>query len=102
MFAIVKIGGKQYKVSPKDITTVEKLAGAVGDTVEFGDVLLISDEKKVKVGKPTVKGAKVSAKILSQEKGEKITVRRFKSKVRYRKTKGFRPEITKLEIIGIS
>ncbi|HLD24476.1 MAG TPA: 50S ribosomal protein L21 [Patescibacteria group bacterium] len=102
MFAVVTISGKQYKVSPKDIITVNKLEGVVGDTIELNDVLLVSNDKTVKVGKPTVKGANVSAKIIAQGKGKKITVRRFKSKVRYRRTRGFRPHETKLEILAVS
>lgn len=102
MFAVVKISGKQYKVTPKDIITVNKLDGSVGDAVTLNEVLLVSNDKTVKVGKPTVKGASVSAKILAQGKGEKLTIRRFKSKVRYRRTRGFRPYETRLEILAIS
>jgi large subunit ribosomal protein L21 len=100
MFAIVRIGNKQYKVAPKDILTVDKIQGSVGETVQF-DVLLMRGDKSVKVGKPIVKGAKVSAKILEQSKGEKIIVRRFKSKVRYRRARGFRPQLTKLEVTAV-
>lgn len=102
MFAIVKISGKQIKASSGDVITVNKLDGSVGDTVTFNEVLLVSNDKTVKVGKPTVKGATVSAKILAQGKGKKLTIRRFKSKVRYRRTRGFRPHETRLEILSIS
>lgn len=102
MFAVVKISGKQFKVTPKDVITVNKLDGSVDDTVTFNEVLLVSNDKTVKVGKPTVKSASVSAKILTQGKGEKLTIRRFKSKVRYRRTRGFRPHETTLEILSIS
>lgn len=102
MFAIVSIGNKQFKVQVKDIIVVDKLEGKVGDSLDFSDVLLVSDEKTVKVGKPNVKGAKVSAKILAQEKGEKIDIHRFKSKVRYRRARGFRSQLTRLEITHVS
>ncbi len=102
MFAVVKIGNKQYKVSPKDTIVVDLLGGAEGETLEFADVLLVSDGKKVSVGKPTVFGAKVTAKVLGNEKGEKVEIRRFKSKVRYRRHKGFRAQLTRLEITGIA
>jgi len=101
MFAIVRIGSKQFKVSPKDVLSVDKLDGEVGDEVKFTDVLLVNDEKKVHVGTPVVKGYVVTAKILAQEKGEKISVRRFKSKVRYRRHTGFRARLTKLEITSV-
>lgn len=101
MFAVVKIGGKQYKVAPKDIILVSKVDGKAGDTLEFSDVLLLSDDKKVSVGKPMVKGAKVTAKVVAQEKGEKVSIRRFKAKVRYRRHTGFRAELTRLEITDI-
>lgn len=102
MFAIIRVGNKQYKVTPKDVITVDLMEGEVGDTVELTDVLLVGDGKKVTVGKPQVKSMKVVAKILAHEKGEKIHVRRFKSKVRYRRHTGFRADLTRLEIVSIS
>jgi large subunit ribosomal protein L21 len=102
MFAVVAIGGKQYKVAQGDKVIVDKLAGSVGDTVTIDAVKLVSDGKSTKVGTPTVKGAKVTAKIVAQGKGEKIDVRRFKSKVRERRHVGFRPQITTLEIASIT
>lgn len=101
MFAVVTISGKQYKVSKGDVILVERLEEKVGDTITIPEVLLVSDEGKTKVGKPAIKGIAVKAKVLGQEKGEKINVRRFKSKVRYRKSTGFRPQFTKLEILSI-
>ena len=101
MFCVLSIGGKQYTISKGDVLEVQKIEGKVGDTLTFNEVLLLGDEKKTKIGKPTVKGAKVTAKITAQGKGEKIDVRRFKSKVRYRKSRGFRPMVTTLEILTI-
>jgi len=102
MFAIVEIQGKQYKVVKGDVISVERMEGKAGDAVSFDRVLLLHDDKTTKIGTPVVTGAVVKAKILAQEKGEKMEVRRYKSKVRYRKHIGFRPQITKLEIISIS
>lgn len=102
MFAIVRIGGKQYKVDKGNTIFVDRLGGKDGDVVKFDEVLLVSDDGKTKVGSPTVKGETVKAKILSQEKGEKIDVRRFHAKVRERKHRGFRALLTKLEILDIA
>jgi large subunit ribosomal protein L21 len=101
MFAVIKVGGKQYKVAPKDHIVVDKLVGDEGKDLVFSDVLLTSNEKKIKIGTPIVKGVNVTAKIIKQGKGKKIDVRRYKSKVRYRKGMGFRPQITELEIISV-
>lgn len=102
MFAIVKITGKQYRVSPNDILDVDHLLGDEGTDVEFKDVLLKDADGDVTIGHPMVSGASVKAKILKQFKGEKINVRRYKSKVRYRKSNGFRPVLTKLQILAIA
>jgi large subunit ribosomal protein L21 len=102
MFAVVVIGGKQYPVIKGETFTVDSQEGAVGDVLTFDRVLLTEDEGKVTVGKPVIKGAKVTVKILSQEKGEKLHIRRYKSKVRYRKSTGFRSHLTKLEVASIS
>jgi large subunit ribosomal protein L21 len=101
MFAVVQISGKQYKVKKGDIVTVDKVEGDVGTTLTLPDVFLVSDAGKTKVGSPKVAGVVVTAKVVVQEKGEKVEVRRFKSKVRYRKHVGFRPMQTKLEITAI-
>lgn len=101
MFAIIDIGSKQYKVRKGDRLSVDKLAGEGGKILVFDRVLLLSDGQKTKIGTPTVKGAKVTAKILAQKKGTKIDVRRFKSKVRQRRHIGFRPQVTELEILAV-
>lgn len=102
MFAIVEIQGKQFRVTKGAVLSVERMKGEVGDNVTFDRVLMVNDEKSTKIGTPTVKGTVVTAKILAQEKGEKLEVRRYKQKVRYRKHVGFRPKLTKLEIVSIS
>lgn len=102
MFAIVEIAGKQYKVTKGTKLVVDKLDGKNGDSVKFDRVLLLSGDKKTKLGNPTVKGATVAAKIISQQKGEKLHIRRFKAKVRHRRHIGFRPQETVLEIISVT
>ncbi len=102
MFAIIEISGKQYTVENGDTFDVDKIQGNVGDPVAMDSVLLIKDSKTTHVGTPIVKGAKVTAKILAQKKGEKIDVRRFKSKVRERRHIGFRPQLTTLQITAIT
>jgi large subunit ribosomal protein L21 len=102
MQAIIKTGGKQYKVSPGQIVNVEKLAGNVGDKVEFDKVLFISDESgKTKVGTPLVKDSRVTGKILGAVKGKKITVFKFKRRKGYRKKTGHRQKYTSVEITEI-
>lgn len=101
MFAIVTISGKQYNVKKGDVIVVDRLAGDVDSVVKFDHVLLTSEGKKTVVGTPMVKGAAVEAKIVAQEKGEKIDVVRYKQKVRHRRHVGFRALQTKLEIVSV-
>lgn len=103
MIAVIKTGGKQYKVQAKDVLKIEKINKKEGDTVEFKDVLLIADDtgKKFELGKPKVKNAKVTAKVLEQGKAKKIKVVKYKSKVRYKRTYGHRQPFTKVEIVKI-
>ncbi len=100
MFAVIKTGGKQYKVAEGDILRVEKLE-TDGKEVIFDDVLLVVNGE-VKLGKPIVSGAKVSAKILEEGKGDKKMVFRFRSKTRQHKKKGHRQPYTKIQILKIS
>lgn len=102
MQAVVKTGGKQYRVKPGDIISVEKLDGNAGDTVEFGEILMVSDsEGKVEVGSPLIENAKVTGKILKHKKGDKITIFKFKRRKGYRRKKGHRQIYTSVEITGI-
>ncbi|MDP2647795.1 MAG: 50S ribosomal protein L21 [Candidatus Yanofskybacteria bacterium] len=100
-FAVIKTGGKQYKVAEGDTLKIEKLPVTEGEVV-FEDVLLVSDEDKVKVGMPKVPGAKVSAKVISTGKAEKKMVFRYKSKTRQRKKKGHRQPFTEVQITKIA
>ena len=101
MLAIIKTGGKQYIVKPGDKIKVEKLDKKEGEEFSFPDVLLVEKNKKVEIGMPLVKNAKVEAKILKHGKGEKIIVFKYKPKKRERKKTGHRQPYTEIEIIGI-
>ncbi len=102
MYAIIKTGGKQYKVSEGDLVRVEKLAYEVGDTVDFDQVLLVSNNGELKVGSPVVEGAKVSATVEDQNKDKKIVVYKYKPKKQYRKKQGHRQPYTLVKINSIS
>lgn len=102
MYAIVEIAGKQYKVEDKKFLYVDKLEGGEGDKVDFEQVLLVDKDGKVDVGSPTVKGAKVSAKILSQTKADKVIVFKKKRRKGYKKKNGHRQQYTKVLIEKIS
>lgn len=101
-FAVVKVSGSQFEVKEGDLIEVSRLSAKEGEKVDLEEVLLFSDEGKVKVGKPTVEGVKVSAKVEKQFQGEKLHISRFKAKTGYRKKIGFRPMITQLRIETIS
>ncbi len=101
MFAIIRTGGKQYLVKPGQKLKVEKINAKEGAKLTFDEVLLIADDKKVEIGTPLVKGAKVEAKVLRQGRGKKVIVFRYHSKTRYRKKKGHRQHFTEIEITKI-
>ena len=96
-YAVIKSGGKQYKVSEGDVIDVDRLPQENGK-VTFADVLLFVTDESVKIGKPIVTDEKVEATLLENFKGDKIRVSKYKSKVRYRKTIGFRASLSKLKI----
>lgn len=102
IFAVIKTGGKQYKVAEGDILSVEKLQRANNeDRIVFDQVLLVADGE-VRVGKPFIGGATVEAKVLEDGKGKKKMVFRYKAKTRRRKKKGHRQPYTKVQITKIS
>ncbi|MBX6369687.1 MAG: 50S ribosomal protein L21 [Rhodospirillales bacterium] len=101
MFAVIRTGGKQYKVAKNDVVTVEKLAGEPGSTVELGEVLMLAGDGTMKTGTPTVPGASVSAEVLEQKKGEKVIVFKKKRRHNYRRKNGHRQELTVLRITDI-
>jgi large subunit ribosomal protein L21 len=102
MLAIIKTGGKQYKVKVGDKIKVEKLSGEEGSKVVFEEVLFVGDENAVKVGTPTVKGAKVEAKILKTAKQKKVTGIKHKPKKRYLVKFGHRQTMSEVEITKIA
>jgi large subunit ribosomal protein L21 len=101
MHAVIRTGGKQYYVAAGDILEVEKLEGAVGDTVTLDDVLLVADGEAVTIGQPVVAGASVSAKITGQYRGNKILVFRYRPKKRIRVRRGHRQWLTRLQVEAI-
>ena len=100
-YAIIKTGGKQYKVQVGDVVYVEKLLVEVGNDYAFEEVLAISNEGKMVIGIPVVEGASVLAKVEEQGRGRKVRGLRFKSKSNYRKRYGHRQPFTKLTIQSI-
>ena len=98
MYAVVKTGGKQYRVSPGDSIEVEKLPYEVGEQIELDQVLLVANGSGTKIGQPLVDGAKVKATVLRQAKGRKVIVFKFRSSKRYRRKRGHRQHLTRLRI----
>ena len=101
MYALVEIGGLQFRVQEGEKVKVPKLSIAPQDKVEIDKVMLLSGEKGVMVGRPYVSGAKVEAKVLKQDRADKLIVFRYHSKTRYRKKKGHRQDYTEVQILGI-
>lgn len=98
MYAVIRTGGKQYRVAPGDSVEVEKLEGNVGDTIVLEDVLLVANGDAITIGQPQVEGAKVSARITGQYRGTKILVFRYRPKKRIRVRRGHRQYLTRLQI----
>ena len=101
MFAIIRTGGKQYKVANGDVIRVEKLEADAGATVELGEVLLVSDNGSTTIGTPTIAGASVAAEVVAQEKADKVIIFKKKRRQNYRRKKGHRQNHTVLRITGI-
>ena len=101
MYAIIESCGKQYKVAEGDVVFFEKLDVEEGKKVTFDKVILVSEEGKIEVGTPNVKGVKVEGKVVSHGKGKKILVYKYKAKKNYRRTQGHRQPYTKVEITAI-
>ena len=101
MFAVVRTGGKQYRVAPDDVIVVERLAGESGGTVEMDDVLMVGDGTSTRVGRPRVEGARVGATVVDQSRAGKITVFKFKRRKKYRRTAGHRQNLTVLRITEV-
>jgi large subunit ribosomal protein L21 len=101
MFAVIRTGGKQYRVAPNDIIEIEKIAGKPGDIVELGEVILLGGEGAPKTGSPTIAGALVAAEVIEQKRGEKIIVFKKKRRKNYRRKNGHRQSLTALRITEI-
>ncbi len=102
MYAVIKTGGKQYRVAAGDVIKVEKLDGDVGSNVDFDQVLMVGDGDDAKIGAPLVGGAKVSAEVLEQGKGDKVLIFKKKRRKNYRRTRGHRQLQTVLRISDIA
>ena len=101
MFAIIETGGKQYRVQEGDTIFVEKLPAEAEETVVFDKVIAVIDEANSKIGAPTVKGAKVEAKVIKNGKSKKVIVYKMRPKKNYRRKQGHRQPYTKVEISAI-
>ncbi len=98
MYAVIKTGGKQYKVSEGDLVSVEKLGAEAGENVVFDEVLLFNDGENLKVGTPVIENAKVSASVVENGKADKVIIFKYKAKKDYRKKKGHRQPFTTVKI----
>ena len=98
MYAVVRTGGKQYRVSPGDTIDVEKLPYEVGERIELDEVLLVANGPKAEIGRPMVEGAKVKATVTRQARDRKVIVFKYRPSKRYRRKKGHRQHLTRLRI----
>lgn len=101
MFAVIKTGGKQYRVAAKDKITVERLEGEAGDTIQLNDVMMVGEGDTVEVGTPFVDGASVAAELVEQTRGKKIIIFKKKRRKHYRRRNGHRQDLTVLKITEI-
>ena len=102
MFAVIKTGGKQYRVAAGDKLKIEKLPGDVGSEVLLDQVLMVGEGAAVKVGAPLVAGAAVKATVVGHGKGDKVTIFKLRRRKHYKKSQGHRQQYTEIEITGIS
>jgi len=102
MYAVIRTGGKQYKVAKNDVIVVEKLAGDAGSTIQLSEVLMLGAADRTTVGSPLVQGAVVTATVLEQGKGDKVLVFKKKRRKNYRRKRGHRQEQTVLRIADIA
>jgi len=102
MYAVVKTGGKEYRISQGDLIRVEKMEGKVGDQVTMKDILMVSHEGQVQVGNPLVANAVITGEIVQQVKGKKVLIYKMKRRKNYRRTKGHRQTYTYVRVNDIS
>jgi large subunit ribosomal protein L21 len=101
MYAVIKAGGKQYKVSPGDVVRVEKLEQEAGSTVEFGEVLALNNDQNLVVGSPLVANASVSGTVVETGKAKKVLIFKYKRKKQYKVFRGHRQRFTAVKIDAI-
>lgn len=101
MFAVIRTGGKQYRVSQDDQITVERLAAEAGETLTLTDVLMVGDDAGLKVGRPVLDGASVSVEVVSQARGPKLIIFKKRRRQNSRRKNGHRQDLTILKITGI-
>jgi large subunit ribosomal protein L21 len=101
MYAVFRSGGKQYRASQGDRLRVERLDAAVGDSVEFDEILLVGEGTDIKLGSPLIKGGKVAAKVTAQGKSDKISIIKFRRRKHYKRQGGHRQSFTEVEITSI-
>ncbi len=102
MFAVIKTGGKQYRVTPDDVIRIERISGEAGDKVSFNDVLMLATGGKTAVGTPLVDGARVTGTLVEQTRGEKIIIFKKKRRKSYRRRNGHRQDLSVVRITDIS
>ena len=102
MYAVIKTGGKQYRVSKDDVLTIERLPGDAGGKIEFDEVLMVGSGASVKVGTPTVAGAKVTAELIEQTRGPKLIAFKKRRRKNSRRKKGHRQDLSSVRITGIT
>jgi large subunit ribosomal protein L21 len=103
MYAVIRTGGKQYRVAKDDVIAIERVDGQAGDKIKFDEVLMLGEDGKApSIGEPIVKGASVTAEVLEQGRADKITVIKFRRRKNYHRTKGHRQHETVLRITNIS
>ncbi len=102
MYAIIKSGGKQYRVQEGQTLKLEKLEIPTGESIEFDEVLLVGNDDDIKIGAPLVDGAKVAAEVVSHGRGDKVTIIKFRRRKHHMKRQGHRQWFTEVKITGIS
>jgi large subunit ribosomal protein L21 len=102
MYAVVKTGGKQYRVSAGEKLKVEQIPADIGSEIELNEVLMVADGEAVRFGSPLLAGASVKARVLAHGRGEKVRIFKLRRRKHYRKTQGHRQNYTEIEILGIT
>jgi len=101
-YAVIRTGGKQYRVAPGDVVRIERLSGDVGSAVEFSEVLIASDDAGIRVGRPLVDGARVRGEIVAQTRDKKVLVYKKKRRKNYRRRRGHRQYLTSVRVTEIA